>query len=220
MTLLELLGVIAIIGILAAILLPALARAREAGRRASCLNNLSQMGTIFWMYADEHDGHLPWSGGKGDAAGLMALYGDYATTREFFVCPSDSGAILPSQLPADDWNEKEEESPPLNTRLNAPGSLRSSYDYMGAYTKESLVAPALPAPVPKVALVWDICLPEPWESISNHTGGGNVLWMDGSVTFHHDTDWAAPGMPYLPLQYAVDLPDIETQLTYTPEEKP
>ena len=58
-TLIELLIVIAIIAILAAILLPALNSARERGISASCLSNEKQLSQIYHFYADDHDDFLP-----------------------------------------------------------------------------------------------------------------------------------------------------------------
>lgn len=58
-TLVELLTVIAVIAILAAILFPAFAQARENARRTSCLNNLSQLGSAFAQYTQDYDERLP-----------------------------------------------------------------------------------------------------------------------------------------------------------------
>ena len=58
-TLVEMLVVIAIIGILAGLLMPALTRARESGRQTACMNNLRQLGMAFQAYAKAFDEYFP-----------------------------------------------------------------------------------------------------------------------------------------------------------------
>jgi len=83
----QLIAVFALVGILAAILLPALSRAREAARRASTANNLKQFGIVFKMYANENNGVYPplapydgvWM------VDLRTIYPEYLTDLEVLV---------------------------------------------------------------------------------------------------------------------------------------
>ena len=59
-TLIELMVVMAVTGLLAALLLPALISAKDRGKRSACRSNLRQIGIAVHLYADDHDGRIPY----------------------------------------------------------------------------------------------------------------------------------------------------------------
>jgi len=91
-TLVELLAVIAVIALLAALLLPALARAKQKGQQTVCINNSCQQSLAVFMYADDHGDILPptaYNDANGEEVDWPVLLDPYLKNPKIHLCPSD-----------------------------------------------------------------------------------------------------------------------------------
>ncbi|MDD2710920.1 MAG: DUF1559 domain-containing protein [Verrucomicrobiae bacterium] len=185
MTLTELLVVLTVISALCALLLPALAAAREKGRQISCLCNLKQFGLAYQAYANDNDG---WLLVGGDAAvgtptqWYEALYPYLEKKSKVYGCPSDAG-----------WKDGYKGTHSYSYYKISYGY---NYCYLGfnvgttVATQQNLASISEPS---RTIFIADketggpgLILPASsgYRPVSlRHSGGGNLLLLDGHVAW-------------------------------------
>lgn len=189
-TIIELLVVIAVISVLAGILLPALGRAREMGRRASCTNNLKQLGMALKTYGQDWHVYPPdGSYFEEDVGGFLK---SYIRNPKLLCCPSDKTAdpINITVVPATYCDKINSYAYQRGIGIGGRKGVEplddvayigwASWSHSTAYKSSSLM--------------WDYDGGS--SSSGNHKGhGGNVLYLDKHVKWLEQSKWPESNHP-------------------------
>jgi prepilin-type N-terminal cleavage/methylation domain-containing protein/prepilin-type processing-associated H-X9-DG protein len=145
-TLIELLVVIGIISLLAAMLMPAVSRAKESGRSAACISNLRQIGIALQVYVDSNNNRLPFMRDKmigtnqptNSLSGMEVVLRDELGNTNVLHCPSDRQQVFEQTGSSYAWNSLLNGQPADN--LNVLGMHFDPHAIPVAFDKEGFHA--------------------------------------------------------------------------------
>lgn len=164
-TLVELLAVLAILGLLAGMISPAIQRVRAKAENTACVSNLRQIGTAVWLYVPENGNRFPSINNPWgepvftNGQTLLEALGNYGITEKVLACPAD----LRSPQSSYRRYTNSYEYVPWSSEEEAAGGTATVYRGTGTYE----------IPFSRLTLCWDVA--------DVHEGRFNTLRADNTV---------------------------------------